>query len=385
MNEIHPSCASNQPSSASVLTDATQDSSPAQAPVARKSRSDAHGASDGARSLLQAHCKNAHVHFCAGWSSALYAALLACNVEPGDDVIIPALAPAGIAHAVLLAKARPVLVDVAPDTQLLAPEEVLAAITDRTRCVVLCHLYGQVAHYGTLHEDLAQRSIALVEDGSDAFLALGENEQPAAHCDMLVSCLPGLREVEGELPAFIVTRNASHHARLSYWTAQHDVAERLFQFDVPAMEEAPYLDLVSSLDEAQDAHFQACISYSLNTRDLISKQAALYDENFAELGLQTLPLGETGVRIPQSYPIAVDPALRNELFDTLCHEGFKVYVTYRNLAQLKFFHRAESGDTFPNSARWSAGAISLPTGNRLCREEQRQLCATVKNFLTLRQ
>ncbi|WP_119307085.1 DegT/DnrJ/EryC1/StrS family aminotransferase [Cohaesibacter haloalkalitolerans] len=366
MNEIHPSSANNQPSSASALAEA-------------------HGAPDSARSRLKSHFKNAHVHFCAGWSSALYTALLSCNIEPGDEVIIPALAPAGVAHAVLLAKARPVLVDVAPDTLLLAPEAVLAAITERTRCVVLCHLYGQVAPQAALHEDLSRRSIALVEDGSDAFLALGVCEQPAAHCDLLVGCLPGMREVEGELPAFIVTRNASHHARMSYWTAQHDVAERLFQFDAPDMEEAPYVDLVSSLDETQDAHFQTCISYSLNTRELIGKQAAIYDESFAGLGLKTLPLDEIDVRISQSFPIAVDPALRDALFELLYHEGFKVHVTYRNLGQLKFFQRSESGDIFPNAARWSAGAISLPTGNRLCRKEQMQLCATVKNFLTLQQ
>nr|WP_319483676.1 aminotransferase class I/II-fold pyridoxal phosphate-dependent enzyme [uncultured Cohaesibacter sp.] len=385
MIDFHPTSASNQPSSASALVDVAQGTGPAQAPVARESQPGAHGAPDGARSLLKNHFKNAHVHFCAGWSSALYTALLASNVEPGDEVIIPALAPAGVAHAVLLAKAKPVLVDVAPDTQLLAPEAVLAAITERTRCVVLCNLYGQVVPQAALHEDLTRRSIALVEDGSDAFLAFGVYDQPAAHSDLLVGCLPGMREVEGELPAFIVTRNASHHARMSYWTAQHDVAERLFQFDAPAMEEAPYVDLVSSLDETQDTHFQTCISYSLNTRELIGKQTAIYDESFAGLGLKTLPLGEIGVRIPQSYPIAVDPALRNELFELLCHEGFKVHVTYRNLDQLKFFQRSESGDIFPNAASWSAGAISLPTGTRLCYKEQIQLCATVKNFLTLRQ
>lgn len=333
-----------------------------------------------ARSILKRHFKDAHIHYGAGWSSALYTALLACHVSPGDEVIIPALAPAGIMHAILLAKARPVLVDVRADTKLIDHDAVMEAITEHTRCVVLCHLYGQVTSHEALHVQLAARSIALIEDGSDAFLSLGESESPAAHCDLLVGCLPGWRDVEGELPAFIVTRNQQQNARLSYWTAQHDIAERLFQTVEPEAEEAPYVDLVGQLTDSQDRYFQENISYSLNTQSAIQKQVALYDKALSQMALKTLTHSENCVRILQSYPICLEPFQRVALFDTLYKKGFQICQSYRNLGQLKFFFPQESVGIFPNAANWSGGAISLPTGNHLSGREQKQMITTIEQF-----
>ena len=337
--------------------------------------------SETARTMLQRHFKDAHIHYGVGWSSAFYTALLACHVAPGDEVILPALAPAGIIHAILLAKASPVLVDVRADTRLIDHDAVIGAITERTRCVVLCHLYGQVASHQALHEQLRARSIALIEDGSDAFLSLGQSKSVASHCDLLVGCLPGWRDVEGELPALLVTRNQDHHARLSYWTAQHDIAERLFQTVEPEAEEAPYVDLVGQLTGDQDQYFQNCISYSLNTQSAIEKQVALYDETLSRMGLQTLTPSEESVRILQSYPICLEPFQRTPLFDGLYNEGFRISQSYRNLGQLKFFFSQESVGNFPNAASWSEGAISLPTGNHLSGREQKQMIATIQRFM----
>nr|WP_319515727.1 aminotransferase class I/II-fold pyridoxal phosphate-dependent enzyme [uncultured Cohaesibacter sp.] len=341
---------------------------------------DASGDNETARTILQRHFKNAHVHYGTGWSSALYTALLACHVAPGDDVIIPALAPAGIVHAILLAKAHPVLVDVRADTRLIDHDAVMGAITERTRCVVLCHLYGQVASHQALHEQLKARSIALIEDGSDAFLSLGQSDSPASHCDLLVGCLPGWRDVEGELPSFILTRNQDHHARLSYWTAQHDIADRLFQSIEPEAEEAPYVDLIGQLTGDQDHYFQNCISYSLNTQSVIKKQVALYDDHLAQAGLQTLMRSEECIRILQSYPVCLEPFKRASLFESLYDAGFQICQSYRSLNKLKFFFSQESVGNFPNAASWSDGAISLPTGNHLSGREQKQMIATIERF-----
>ena len=356
-----------------VSTDAIQETS-------RSTRMETSN-SETARAMLQRHFKDAHIHYGVGWSSAFYTALLSCHVAPGDEVILPALAPAGIIHAILLAKASPVLVDVRAGSYLIDHDAVMEAITERTRCVVLCHLYGQVASHQALHEQLRARSIALIEDGSDAFLSLGQSNSPASHCDLLVACLPGWRDVEGELPAFIATRNQDHHARLSYWTAQHDIAERLFQTVSPEAEEAPYVDLVGQLTDDQDQYFQNCISYSLNTRSAIEKQVANYDVALIQMGLQILTTSEECVRILQSYPICLEPFQRTSLFDSLYNEGFQICQSYRHLGQLKFFFSQESVGNFPNAASWSDGAISLPTGNHLSGREQKQMIATIERFM----
>ena len=334
-----------------------------------------------ARSLLRSHLNGAHIHYAAGWSSAFYTALLACDVAPGDEVILPALAPAGIAQAILLAKAKPVFVDVNADSLLIDHAAVLAAITERTRGVVLCHLYGQISQHEALYAHLGERSIALIEDGSDAFLAMGQIDLPAAHCDLLVGCLPGWRDIEGELPAFLVTRKQAVHARMSYWTAQHDIAERLFQETWPDVEEAPYVDLVGELTEQQDQYFQNEVLIHLDARSVMEKQIAIYDQFLPDLGIKTLKTSPNSVRILQSYPICLERFQKAALFDALYKEGFAIHQTYRNLTRLQFFSTQESVGIFTNAENWSLGAISLPTGSHVAGREQKRLIHTIANFL----
>lgn len=85
-------------------------------------------------------------------TDALYLALRAAGVGPGDEVILPAFTFFATAEAVLLAGARPVLVDVDDRTLLIDPERTAAAITPRTRAIVPVHLYGQCAPMEALEE-----------------------------------------------------------------------------------------------------------------------------------------------------------------------------------------------------------------------------------------
>nr|WP_321458401.1 DegT/DnrJ/EryC1/StrS family aminotransferase [uncultured Cohaesibacter sp.] len=351
-----------------------------QSPASSSEGSFPDAGAESARTLLSIHFQGAQVHYGSGWSSTLYSALLAVNVEPGDEVIIPALAPAGVAHAVLLARATPVLVDVTADTRLLAPEGVMNALTEKTKCVIISHLYGQVYQYEALHDQLKQRGIAFIEEGSDAFLALGQMNQPASHCDLLVGCLSGRRDIEGEIPAFIISRQQPLNARLSYWTAQGDIAERLFRNDPSIAEEAPYLDLISTLSETQNGFFQQQILDEYNLQSLIEKQIGFYDDAFADLDLDILPKNENQTRLTRGYQICLQPQRSSQLFEILYRKGFKVYQTYRNLAQLSFFMRQESAAFTPNSTHWGAGAFTLPTGEDLSRREQRKLVEAINSF-----
>jgi 3-dehydro-glucose-6-phosphate--glutamate transaminase len=118
-----------------------------------------------------------HVILCASGTAALTVALLSLEVEPGDEVIIPANSFAATENAVLAIGAKPVLADVRKDTHNLDPESAERVITPRTRVILPVDLYGALADMDTLREIADQRGLSLLEDACQAIGAVGAGKK----------------------------------------------------------------------------------------------------------------------------------------------------------------------------------------------------------------
>ncbi|MEU8300246.1 DegT/DnrJ/EryC1/StrS family aminotransferase [Micromonospora sp. NPDC048909] len=103
---------------------------------------------------------------------ALHLVLAAAGIGPGDEVIVPALTYVATANAVTYCGARPVFVDVSPETWCIDVEQVAAAVGPRTRAVVAVDLYGHPADYPALRALCARQGLLLVADAAESFGAL---------------------------------------------------------------------------------------------------------------------------------------------------------------------------------------------------------------------
>lgn len=101
-------------------------------------------------------------------TAGLHVGLLALGVGPGDEVIVPAMTFCATANVVEHVGARPVLVDVAPDTLTLSPEAVRAAITPRTKVLLPVHYAGHPAEMDELDALAARHGLAIFEDAAHA-------------------------------------------------------------------------------------------------------------------------------------------------------------------------------------------------------------------------
>ncbi len=113
----------------------------------------------------------AGVPHCIGMNSgtsALHIALRLLDIQPGDEVIVPAMTFVSTAWAVSYLGARPVFADVDPDFFTLDPASVEKHITPRTRAAIPVHLYGQSADMDPLTEVCHRHNIPIVEDAAQA-------------------------------------------------------------------------------------------------------------------------------------------------------------------------------------------------------------------------
>jgi dTDP-4-amino-4,6-dideoxygalactose transaminase len=101
-------------------------------------------------------------------TSALHLALLACGVGPGDEVLTVPMTFVATAWAISYVGARPVFVDIEPDTFTIDINQVERAITPRTRAILPVHLYGQMAQLDPLLEICVRHGLALIEDAAQA-------------------------------------------------------------------------------------------------------------------------------------------------------------------------------------------------------------------------
>lgn len=117
---------------------------------------------------LAAYCGMPDAVAVASGTDALHLALRALDIGPGDEVITSAFTFAATAEAICYVGATPVFVDIDPQTFNLDPQQVAAAINERTRALLPVHLFGLPAAMPELTELAQQHGLLVVEDAAQA-------------------------------------------------------------------------------------------------------------------------------------------------------------------------------------------------------------------------
>jgi perosamine synthetase len=113
-------------------------------------------------------CGVKHAISCCNGTVAVHLSLLAHGVQPGDEVIVPTLTYVATANPVVYCGGRPVFVDADPQTWNMDPERVAAAITARTRGIIVVHLYGHPVDMDPILAVAAENGLWVIEDAAEA-------------------------------------------------------------------------------------------------------------------------------------------------------------------------------------------------------------------------
>ena len=119
-------------------------------------------------SAMATFCGCAHAVAVSSGTAALHLALLAAGIAEGDEVIVPSFAFIAVANAVRYVGAVPVFADIDPDSLNISPAAVEAAITSRTRALIVVHTFGVPAAIDELLEVAHRYNLRLIEDACEA-------------------------------------------------------------------------------------------------------------------------------------------------------------------------------------------------------------------------
>ncbi|WP_127717829.1 DegT/DnrJ/EryC1/StrS aminotransferase family protein [Halobacteriovorax sp. HLS] len=102
-------------------------------------------------------------------TSALEVSMMALDLKPGDEVIVPALTFSASCFAPLYVGATPVFADIDPDTFLISADSIRKNITPKTKAIITVSLYGELPDYNEITQICSEHNLKLVEDNAQSF------------------------------------------------------------------------------------------------------------------------------------------------------------------------------------------------------------------------
>jgi dTDP-4-amino-4,6-dideoxygalactose transaminase len=335
--------------------------------------------SDEVRALeteIAAYCETKHGIGCASGSDALLLALMALDVKAGDEVITTPFSFFATGACIARLDARPVFVDIDPETYNLDPSRVADAITSRTRAIIPVHLYGQCAPMDSLLELGKRRGVAIVEDAAQAIGAT-DNGRRAGSMG-LIGCF-----------SFYPTKNLGGAGDGGILTTSSDaIAQRLRRLRAHGGSteyQHEEVGINSRLDELQAAILRVKLPSLDRWTEERARKAALYSEllNNAKLDfpLITPHIRGGGRHIFHQYVIRV-PGHRDALMDHLKLRGIgsKVYYPVPLHRQECFSYLGYKEGDFPESESAARETMALPAYPELTEAQQVYVVESIKSF-----
>jgi dTDP-4-amino-4,6-dideoxygalactose transaminase len=331
----------------------------------------------GLEAELAEYCGVSAAVGCASGTDALLLPLMARGIGAGDEVITTPYSFFATAGSIWRTGARPVFVDIEPDTYNIDPAQVEAAITPRTRMIIPVHLYGQTADMDPLVEIAARHDLFVLEDAAQAIGARykGRSAGGLGHAAAL-SFYPSKNLGAFGDAGMMLTDDVSLGRSLARLRV-HGMEPKYVHHEV---------GFNSRLDAIQAAVLRIKLRHLDDWTDRRRQVAARYHSLFAADGLINfvmLPAERAGnFHVYNQYVIRVPAPARDPLREYLgSHKiGTEVYYPVPLHLQPCFEPMGHKPGEFPIAEAAASETLALPMYPELTEEQQRSVVVAIGNF-----
>ncbi len=312
----------------------------------------------------------------ANGTDAIWLALMAMNIGPGDEVITNANTFFATAEAIWIAGATAVLVDCCPKTKCICPDKIEAAITPKTKAIIPVHLYGQCADMVAIKKIADKHKLKLIEDNAQAIGAAGPGFKIGQLSDVATTSFI----IQKNLGTFgdsgaLVTNNAEIDAAVRRLRNHGSTARNVHSFGFN-----------SRLDDLHAGILSAKLKHIDEYNDQRRKWADRYTAGLKGSTTFDLPVALPGYRhVFHLYVIETKKAeQRDKLVDFLVANGVDAKTHYsiaiHKQAGYPWGKNARVVGPVTNAEANAACCVSLPMFPELTTEEVDYVIAKVKEW-----
>ncbi len=323
-----------------------------------------------------------HAIGCASGSDALLLALMATDIGPGDEVIVPSFTFFATASAVWRLGATPVFVDIDRATFNIDPTLIEPAITSATKAILPVHLFGQCADMDAICKIGKRHDLIVIEDAAQAIGAehCGRGAGSMSHIGCF-SFYP-TKNLGGFGDGGMLTTSDDKLAGRLRLLAAHGMNPRYYHSDV---------GINSRLDSIQAAVLNVKMTRLSSWTAARQENAANYDRLFRAAGLHrklVLPgASDDFLHVWNQYTVRVPGGQRDALRARLAEAniGSEIYYPVPLHQQQCFRALGYSAGSLPQTERAAAEVLSLPIFPELTIDEQHAVVQHIAEFYAGRQ
>jgi dTDP-4-amino-4,6-dideoxygalactose transaminase len=316
-----------------------------------------------------------HAKLVNSWTNGAVATLLAMDIGPGDEVIVPAMTFIATANVVELVGAKPVFIDCDPDTLLITPELIKAAITEKTKAIIPVHMYGQMCDIKAIKDVLPLgQKISIIEDCAHSFEAKFKGERPGKYSDAAIFSFYATKNVTCGEGGAIISNDSELFERVIQAILHGMSAGAADRFKAGQYRHwgMDHLGTKANLPDLLACFLPDQIKTIDNRLSKREEISTLYEKSLTGTKI-SFPKIQDGIKHSRHlFPIYVGSEARDQALNLFGEAGIGVTVNYRDVPSMSYYrekYNHKLGD-FRISENWGSGTLTIPLYPDISEEEQ---------------